>query len=148
MNQLNFNQSAAQLVRGGAKTTTTLLIDPQPDTTEERLRELGGWCEGSTLVEQVNAAFRAGFLSQKLAPVCDGQVVDLIEVLTHGNSTLFGQARIERITISRVEELSDDDIKTEGFSSWAHYAHAWDSNYPKHPTMMNPWCWVIRFEVL
>lgn len=148
MNQLKFNQSAAQLVRGGQKTLTSLLIDPQPDTTEERLKELGGWQTGFTLVQQVNAAFQAGFISRKLAPVYDGQVVELIEVLPHGNSANFGQAIITGIQVSRVEELSDDDIKAEGFSTWAHYAHAWDSNYPKHPTMNNPWCWVICFEVL
>ena len=148
MNQLKFNQSAAQSVRCGAKTLTSLLIDPQPDTTEERLIELGGWSEGYTLVQQVNAAFQAGFIPRALAPVHGGQVVELIEALSHGKSVVFGRAAITSIQVRRVEELSDDDIKAEGFDTWAHYAHAWDSNYPKFPTMTNPWCWVIRFEVL
>lgn len=148
MNQLKFNQSAAQSVRGGQKTITTLLIDPQPDTTEERLKELGGWMEGYTLIQQVNAAFQAGFISQKLAPLYTGQIAALLESKTHGQTEVFGSAEITSITVSRVEELSDDDIKAEGFDTWAHFAHAWDSNYQKHPTMQNPWCWVIRFEVL
>jgi hypothetical protein len=148
MNQLIFNTAMAQAIRDGRRTATCSYIDPQPTVTEEYLREREAWVEGFTLTAQVNAAFQSGFIPQKLAPVYDGQVVELIEQLSHGKSEIIGKALINDVSVSRVEELTDDDIAANGFTSWAHFSHSWDSQYPQHSTMLNPWCWVIRFEVL
>lgn len=49
----------------GRKTQTRRIIKPQPQVTERRLRELGGWVQGMTLSEQVNAAWQSGFVDVK-----------------------------------------------------------------------------------
>jgi hypothetical protein len=52
-------------LREDRKTHTRRIINPQPKVTEQRLRELGGWVQGMTLREQVNAAWQAGFVDVK-----------------------------------------------------------------------------------
>ncbi|MCD5326717.1 ASCH domain-containing protein [Chromobacterium piscinae] len=47
----------------GAKTQTRRIIKPQPDVTEERLRELDAWIDGFTLSQQVDGAWQHGFIN-------------------------------------------------------------------------------------
>ncbi|NHR06680.1 hypothetical protein HA052_15940 [Chromobacterium haemolyticum] len=49
-------------VLADAKTQTRRIIKPQPDVTEERLRELGAWIDGFTLSQQVDGAWQHGFI--------------------------------------------------------------------------------------
>lgn len=54
--------SMVRAVLADAKTMTRRIIKPQPDVTEERLRELGAWIDGFTLSQQVDAAWQHGFI--------------------------------------------------------------------------------------
>ncbi|WP_406850082.1 hypothetical protein [Chromobacterium phragmitis] len=58
----------AEMVRAllaGTKTQERRIIKPQPDVTEERLREMDAWIDGFTLSQQVDGAWQHGFIDAK-----------------------------------------------------------------------------------
>lgn len=149
MKQIKFHKAAAQSVLKGSKTELRKLIDPQPDTTEERLRELKGWIDGMTLSAQLNAAFQSGFIDRSLAPFQPGEIVEAVEALTHGKVAPICKVRIDSVEVSAVEEITDEGIQAEGFRSWAEFSYAWDDEHGQKgfPAVLNPFCWVVKFEV-
>lgn len=57
-----FNAPMVRAILAGQKTQTRRVMKPQPNVTEERLRELGAWVDGFTLSQQVDAAWQHGFV--------------------------------------------------------------------------------------
>ncbi|WP_114153843.1 hypothetical protein [Chromobacterium haemolyticum] len=57
-----FRGDMIRALLAGTKTQTRRVIKPQPDVTEERLRELDAWIDGFTLSRQVDAALQHGFI--------------------------------------------------------------------------------------
>ncbi|MGR2681599.1 HNH endonuclease [Chromobacterium haemolyticum] len=57
-----YTGAMVRAVLADAKTMTRRIIKPQPDVTEERLREMDAWIDGFTLSQQVDAAWQHGFI--------------------------------------------------------------------------------------
>lgn len=59
-----FSGPMVRAILEGRKTVTRRVIKPQPDTTEQLLRERGAWVDGLTLSDHVNNAWRSGFIDE------------------------------------------------------------------------------------
>ncbi len=57
-----FNSDMVRAILDGRKTQTRRIIKPQPDVTEQELKEVGAWVEGMTLSDHVNSAWQNGFI--------------------------------------------------------------------------------------
>ncbi|MGY8624277.1 hypothetical protein [Chromobacterium violaceum] len=57
-----FSAPMIRALLAGTKAQERRIIKPQPDVTEERLRELDAWIDGFTLSQQVDGAWQHGFI--------------------------------------------------------------------------------------
>lgn len=56
-------------------------------------------------------------------------------------------AQIMAVSIGRLEEISDEEIRAEGYANWTEYAFHWNQRYPKAPWDLNPLCWIVQVVV-
>ncbi|HCD1105377.1 TPA: ASCH domain-containing protein [Morganella morganii] len=149
--RIKFSDEMLAAVIDGRKTQTRRLIEPQPNVTEKRLRELDAWQDGYTLSEQVCEAWRHGFIDDD-CPY--GQVGDTIP-FADKDGNIKGEIEIVDVWLQRVQEISQEDTLAEGFSgdgisgsaaAYAQFADIWISIYGAESWSENPWVWVIEFK--
>lgn len=54
---------------------------------------------------------------------------------------------VTSVHVERVQDITEDGARAEGFDSRAAFADAWSAIYPKTPWDANPWAWTVGFEV-
>ena len=159
--RIKFSDEMLAAVIDGRKTQTRRLIEPQPDVTEERLRELNAWQDGYTLSEQVCAAWRHGFIDDD-CPY--GQAGDVIQ-FSDKDGNIKGKIEIVDVWLQQVQEISQEDAQAEGFelTGWIptysdpdsggeqftpydNFAEAWIVIYGADGWNDNPWVWVVEFK--
>lgn len=149
--RIKFSDEMLAAVIDGRKTQARRLIEPQPDVTEERLRELDAWQDGYTLSEQVCEAWQHGFIDDDFPY---GQIGDVIP-FTDKDGNIKGEIEIVDVWLQRVREISQEDAHAEGFvgdglswhpSAYAQFADMWMSIYGAESWSGNQWCWVIKFK--
>ena len=150
--RIKFSDEMLAAVIDGRKTQTRRLIEPQPEVTEDSLRELGAWQDGYTLSEQVCAAWR------HMGDDCPyGKAGDVIPfAVKDGN--IKGKIEIVDVWLQRVQDAGDNDFKAEGYplereltggsaDAFCWFRHLWDSvSKPEFNYQANPWVWVITFK--
>lgn len=50
------------------------------------------------------------------------------------------------VRVERLQSMSDEDARAEGFESRAAFIETWDAIYPTMDMRHNPWVWVIEFR--
>lgn len=165
--RIKFSDEMLAAVIGGRKTQTRRLIEPQPDVTEDSLRELNAWQDGYTLSEQVCAAWRHGFIDDD-CPY--GQAGDVIP-FADKDGNIKGKIEIVDVWLQQVQEIREEDAVAEGVvtgrygneGNWLRgfyapggnqphqnaksaYSEIWRSIYGVEAWYKNPWCWVIEFK--
>lgn len=156
-----FNDEMVRAILSDQKTVTRRVIKDQPDTTEQRLRELGAWVEGLTLSQHLNQAWRAGFI-----PVdCPyGEPGD--RLLVQGEILL----EITDVRIERLQDISEEQAEAEGTAGCVPYCQSpydsdgapacdcmnltykesfqalWHSIKGAKSWDANPWVWVVEFK--
>lgn len=152
--RIKFSDEMLAAVIAGRKTQTRRLIEPQPDVTEELLRELDAWQNGYTLSEQVCEAWRHGFIDDD-CPY--GQAGDVIQ-FADKDGNIKGKIEIVDVWLQQVQEAGDNDFKAEGYplereltggssDAFCWFRHLWDSvSKPEFNYQANPWVWVIEFK--
>ncbi|SED97078.1 hypothetical protein [Pseudomonas anguilliseptica] len=145
-----FNDEMVRAILGGQKSVTRRVIKDQPDTTEERLRELGAWVEGLTLSQHLNQAWRAGFI-----PV-DCPYDQRGDRLLVSDEILL---EITDVRIERLQDISRGDAMAEGCPfpnlngdavgrtdpvGW--FSALWESIYGAESWVANTWVWVVEFK--
>jgi hypothetical protein len=144
---LKFNNEMLQAILDDEKTQTRRLIKPQPEITEQELRNLGAWANGLTSSERVNAAWQAGFIG---VPCPYGEIGDIIN-FTDKDGNIKGELEITNVRVERVQEISESDALFEGFEHY-HYSATrafslvWVDIYSEESWNANPWVWVIEFR--
>ena len=159
--RIKFSDEMLAAVIDGRKTQTRRLIEPQPEVTEDSLRELGAWQDGYTLSEQVCAAWR------HMGDDCPyGKAGDIIP-FADKDGNIKGQIEIADIWLQQVQEISQEDAQAEGFelTGWIptysdpdsggeqftpydNFAEAWIDIYSEESWINNEWVWVIKFVKL
>ncbi|EMF8480523.1 hypothetical protein Q4Q94_17445 [Morganella morganii] len=150
--RIKFSDEMLAAVIDGRKTQTRRLIEPQPEVTEDSLRELGAWQDGYTLSEQVCAAWR------HMGDDCPyGKAGDVIP-FADKDGNIKGKIEIVDVWLQRVQDAGDNDFKAEGYplereltggsaDAFCWFRHLWDSvSKPEFNYQANPWVWVITFK--
>lgn len=160
--EIGFNEKMVCALLNGTKTVTRRQIKPQPDTTEQRLRELGAWVEGHTLSQHLSNAWRAGFI-----PVdCPyGDTGDRLLVKETGDQRIL--LEITDVRIEQLQDISEEQARAEGItdggctscgnnepcgcdtpspSAVDSFFYLWDSIYGNGSFTANPWVWVVEFK--
>lgn len=107
--RIKFSDEMLAAVIDGRKTQTRRLIEPQPKVTEKRLRELDAWQDGYTLSEQVCTAWR------HMGDDCPyGKAGDVIP-FADKDGNIKGEIEIIDVWLQRVQEISQEDARAEGF---------------------------------
>lgn len=165
--RIKFSDEMLAAVIAGRKTQTRRLIEPQPDVTEDSLRELNAWQDGYTLSEQVCAAWRHGFIDDD-CPY--GQAGDVIP-FADKDGNIKGKIAIVDVWLQQVQDISEEDAIAEGVvtgrygneGNWLRgfyapggnqphqnaksaYSEIWRSIYGVEAWYKNPWCWVVEFK--
>jgi len=149
---IKFNQQMMAALLDGTKTVTRRLIDPQPDTTEEYLRNHGAWIEGLTLSQHVNNAWQAGFVEEE-CPY--GEVGEHLIAQLDGES--LARLEITDVRIEQLQMITIGQICKEGLArsmyefapvtqAFPVFEELWDSIYGPGAWSANPWVWVIEFK--
>lgn len=139
-----FSGEMIRALIAGTKTQTRRNIKPQPDVTEERLREMDAWIDGFTLSQQVDAAWQHGFIDAK-CPY--GQPGDRLWVQADFHLLL----EITGVRVERLQDISESDVIAEGCPSEILYGRGWyrdlwEQLYGSGSWDANPWTWVIEFK--
>lgn len=143
---IRFNDDMARAIVEGRKTVTRRVIKPQPDTTEEWLRNNGAWVEGLTLSQHLNNAWRAGFIPVE-CPY--GEPGD--RRVAQG----AGDIEITDVRIERLQDISRGDAMDEGcpFPNMAKgpdprqwFTELWDEINGAGSWAATPWVWVVEFK--
>ncbi|HDT0711981.1 ASCH domain-containing protein [Morganella morganii] len=157
--RIKFSDEMLAAVIDGRKTQARRLIEPQPKVTEKRLRELDAWQDGYTLSEQVCTAWR------HMGDDCPyGKAGDVIP-FADKDGNIKGEIEIVDVWLQRVQEISQEDARAEGFefTGWTptysdpdsggeqftpydNFAEAWIDIYGADGWNNNPWVWVIEFK--
>lgn len=150
--RIKFSDEMLAAVIDGWKTQTRRPIEPQPDVTEESLRELGAWQDGYTLSEQVCSAWRHGFIDDD-CPY--GQAGDIIP-FADKDGNIKGKIEITDVWLQQLHAITLGGIckeigcglydfipATYGFEVWEEL---WKSIYGEENWQSNPWVWVIEFH--
>ncbi|EMN9019476.1 hypothetical protein RGI99_003739 [Morganella morganii] len=150
--RIKFSDEMLAAVIDGRKTQTRRLIEPQPEVTEDSLRELGARQDGYTLSEQVCAAWR------HMGDDCPyGKAGDVIP-FADKDGNIKGKIEIVDVWLQRVQDAGDNDFKAEGYplereltggsaDAFCWFRHLWDSvSKPEFNYQANPWVWVITFK--
>lgn len=165
--RIKFSDEMLAAVIDGRKTQTRRLIEPQPEVTEKRLRELDAWQDGYTLSEQVCEAWRHGFIDDD-CPY--GQAGDVIP-FADKDGNIKGEIKIVDVWLQQVQDISEEDAIAEGVvtgrygneGNWLRgfyapggnqphqnaksaYSEIWRSIYGVEAWCKNLWCWVIEFK--
>lgn len=165
--RIKFSDEMLAAVMDGRKTQTRRLIEPQPDVTEDSLRELNAWQDGYTLSEQVCAAWRHGFIDDD-CPY--GQAGDVIP-FADKDCNIKGEIEIVDVWLQQVQDISEEDAIAEGVvtgrygneGNWLRgfyapggnqphqnaksaYSEIWRSIYGVEAWYKNSWCWVVEFK--
>ncbi|MBT0477839.1 hypothetical protein ISO71_19640 [Morganella morganii subsp. morganii] len=151
--RIKFSDEMLAAVIDGRKTQTRRLIEPQPEVTEDSLRELGAWQDGYTLSEQVCAAWR------HMGDDCPyGKAGDVIP-FADKDGNIKGKIEIVDVWLQRVQDAGDNDFKAEGYplereltggsaDAFCWFRHLWDSvSKPEFNYQANPWVWVESPQV-
>ncbi|APQ14690.1 hypothetical protein BJP27_24255 (plasmid) [Pseudomonas oryzihabitans] len=71
----------------------------------------------------------------------------LLETQPYGKAKVFGTAKITDLRQEHLEDITDSEIRREGYASWALFSNAWDDRHGRThgQAIMNPLCWRIEF---
>ncbi|MBT0422953.1 ASCH domain-containing protein [Morganella morganii] len=162
--RIKFSDEMLAAVIDGRKTQTRRLIEPQPEVTEKRLRELDAWQDGYTLSEQVCEAWRHGFIDDD-CPY--GQAGDVIP-FADKDGNIKGEIKIVDVWLQQVQNISQEDAIAEGVAPlrggyWKHhqpdwtqhqlsargsFVTLWNSIYGVDAWYKNRWVWVVEFNII
>ena len=153
MSEIKFSAEMMQAIMDGIKTVTRRPIKPQPDTTEQYLRDNAAWVERLTLSQHVNNAWRSGFIDVD----CPHGEVGEIVIATNGDHWL--QLEITDVRIEQIQDISIGQICKEGLArsvyefipvttAFGVFEDLWGSIYGADSWDANPWVWVVEFKPL
>lgn len=160
-NTIKFTDDMLAAVLCGTKTVTRRLIKPQPETTEEYLRQNNAWVDGLTLSDHLNSAWCAGFIDIECPYGNPG------DVLTVDDPGVVESLEITDVRVERIQDISEEQARAEGItdggctecgnhepcgcanpspSAIDSFSWLWESIYGRGSWDANPWVWVVEFK--
>ncbi|OQS36130.1 hypothetical protein B0T45_16700 [Chromobacterium haemolyticum] len=163
-----FHGDMIRALLAGTKTQTRRIIKPQPDATEERLRELGAWIDGFTLSQQVDGAWQHGFIDAKCPYGQPGDRLWVRETYTDAGCRLTYRAdeddgahcvvekwiplihmpraacrlvlEITEVRVERLQDISNEDCIAEGINRIAHGREGYFYHHQRTEPDRHNWC--------
>ncbi|MBT0387746.1 ASCH domain-containing protein [Morganella morganii subsp. morganii] len=156
--RIKFSDEMLAAVMDGRKTQTRRLMKPQPVLNGNFYEVFGaGWSKG---IERVIVA--PGHSLERNFPY---GLVDKKIQFADKDGNIKGEIEIVDVWLQRVQEISQEDAKAEGFelTGWIptysdpdsggeqftpcdNFAEAWIDIYGADGWNNNPWVWVIEFK--
>lgn len=75
-----------------------------------------------------------------------GGLVEVLECLPYSKTQRLGAVTLKAVFVSRLESITDDEIRMEGYPNWTQYAYAWNEHYARsgQPWDIDPLVWVLE----
>ena len=130
-------------VQSGDVRLVVMPCRPQP-VIDQEIVSMAGIAPGDdvALIQAIQSALIGGMIA---TPVCLGHAFELVQALPVQYARL-GTALVRHVGITRIEQLTDAQLRDSGHGSAADFAEYWASTAPDIPTATNPWCWLVQFE--
>jgi len=96
--------------------------------------------------EEFRRGLAMGFLSD-IQPLPHHGAFCLVTELPGQKFERIGTGIVRRLDLCRLGDLTADDIRASGHESRAGFMDAWDQHAPDAAAALNPWCWLVYFDL-
>lgn len=147
---ITLNKQEAAALLAGHKSQHRIPIIPAPEVVTET--DLFGSAQGQGERFAWPAASAVQLSVEELARACPigsaGESVTLFERRPYGKVEPIRGVKLARIRVEPLEQITDAEIRQEGYPNWTEYAAAWNHHHATcgAPWDINPMVWVIEFD--